>query len=358
MPMVSINSQAGPANISYTISTPACTSAERIDSEIPTVIFLHPVYIGKYIFQTQFCDPKLRRFNLIGVDTRLHGDTEGKVKGVFGSEDAAHDMAAFMNALQLPPCHFFGLSMGTRIAIQMGISYPEKVLSLFLVSPIPIEEPAEVTEGRHEIYEYWCLGWSDPARPDIEAIKDSAKGSNQLGFNSTSGPLIKAMRKVTIPKAIRNYGPGRFEECYIATVAFFAEHVDYSMDKLRRIRCPVKLVHCSGDIAYPIHHAEELLQRLIEADVNADLEVVDDAPHFGTVTNATEINSLLHDFLMKQTTSDVPLPLEGVKSPYEAILIAAGWFPDHNDENPEEADLFPEFDHESLVLPNKEAYKV
>ncbi|KAG5338500.1 hypothetical protein C0989_007272 [Termitomyces sp. Mn162] len=93
---------------------------------------------------------------------------------------------------------------------------------------------------------------------------------------------------VTIPKAIRNYGPGRFEECYIATVAFFAEHVDYSMDKLRRIRCPVKLVHCSGDIAYPIHHAEELLQRLIEADVNADLEVVDDAPHFGTVTNATE----------------------------------------------------------------------
>ncbi|KAG6888723.1 hypothetical protein C0992_007632 [Termitomyces sp. T32_za158] len=178
--------------------------------------------------EAQFCDPKLRRFNLIGVDTRLHGDTEGKVKGVFGSEDAAHDMAAFMDALQLPPCHFFGLSMGTRIALQMGITYPEKVLSLFLVSPIPIEEPAEVREGRQEIYEYWCQGWRDPARPDIEAIKDSAKGSNQLGFNSTSGPLIKAMRK------------------------------------------------------------EEIMQRLINAGVDAEIKVVEDAPHFGSVTNAAE----------------------------------------------------------------------
>ncbi|KAG6899330.1 hypothetical protein C0993_011184 [Termitomyces sp. T159_Od127] len=305
MPMVSINSKSGPANVSYTISTPTRTSTEKIDSAIPTVIFLHPVYIGKYIFQrtlntqdyvciflivslAQFCDPKLRRFNLIGVDTRLHGDTEGKVRGVFGSEDAAHDMAAFMDALQLPPCHFFGLSMGARIALQMGITYPEKVLSLFLVSPIPIQEPEEVREGRQEIYEYWCQGWRDPTQPDIEAIKDSAKGSNQLGFNSTSGSLIKAMRKVTIPKAIRNYGPGRFEECYIATVAFFAEQVDYTTKKLGRIKCPVKLVHCGGDIAYPIHHAEEIIQRLSDARVDAELEVVEDAPHFGSVTNATQ----------------------------------------------------------------------
>ncbi|KAG6861402.1 hypothetical protein C0995_000531 [Termitomyces sp. Mi166 len=305
MPMVPINSKAGPANVSYTISTPTCTSAEKIDPGIPTYAQHMRLYI-LLIVLAQFCDPKLRRFNLIGVDTRLHGDTEGEVKGVWRSENAADDMAAFM--------------------------------------------PAEVRDGRHEIYEYWCQGWSDPTRPDKEAIKDSANGSNQLGFNSTSGPLIKAFRKVTIPRAVKNYGPGRFEECYMATVGFFEEQVDYSAEKLRRIWCPVKLVHCGGDIAYPIYHSDELLQRLVDAGVDAKLEVVEDAPHFGTVTYATEINSLLHDFLMKQTMSDVPVP-EEVTSPFEAMLVAAGWSPDHINESFEEEDLFS--DLASLVLNDK-----
>ena len=86
----------------------------------------------------------------------------------------------------------------------------------------------------------------------------------------------------------RNYGPGRFEEGQIATVDFFKEQVDYSTEKLKMIRCPVKLIYCGKDIAYPLHHAEELLQRLVEAGVNAELEVANNAPHFGTVTDAIE----------------------------------------------------------------------
>ncbi|KNZ81360.1 hypothetical protein J132_01218 [Termitomyces sp. J132] len=339
--MVSINSnyKGGPADVAYTISTPTCTSADKIDPGIPTVILLHPIYIAKYIFQTQFCDPKLRRFNLIGVDTRLHGDTEGKVKDIWRGEDAALDVIAFMDALQLPPCHFFALSMGTRIALQVGISYPERVLSLFLVSPIPAEEPAGVSEGRQEIYDCWCLGWSDPEHPDIEAIEDAIRGANELGFNSRGGPLVEAIINATKPKSVRNYGPGRLEEGQIATVDFFTEKMDYSTEKLGRIQCSVKLIHCSEDIAYPLHHTEELLQRLVDAGVDVELEVVSDAPHFGTVTNAIEINSLLHDFLMKQTTSDVPLPLEEVTSPYQSMLIAEGWSPDHENEDSDEDDL-------------------
>ncbi|KAG6899329.1 hypothetical protein C0993_011183 [Termitomyces sp. T159_Od127] len=232
--------------------------------------------------------------------------------------------------------------MGTRIALQMGITYQEKVLSLFLVSPIPIEEPAEVSEGRQEIYEYWCQGWRDPESPNIEIINDAIRGAVQLGFNSVDDPLTKAISKVSIPKAFKNYGPERFEECHLATVKFFTEKVDYSTANLRKIQCPVKLIHCSADIAYPIKHTEELFQRLIETGIDAELEVVKDAPHFGTITNDTEINPLLHDFLMRQTTSEVPLPMEGVTSPFEAILIAAGWSPNQKDMSSEEEDLFSE----------------
>lgn len=53
---------------------------------------------------------------------------------------------------------------------------------------------------------------------------------------------------------------------------------------------------------------------------------------------------------MRQTKFDVPLPTEGVTSPFEPMLVAAGWSPDNNDECPEEAeaDLFSEFDSKSL----------
>ncbi|KAG6861403.1 hypothetical protein C0995_000532 [Termitomyces sp. Mi166 len=347
MHMVSIDSKAGPSNVSYTISTPTCASAEKIDPGIPTVIFLHPVYMGKHIFHTQFRDPKLRRFNLIALDTRLHGDTEGKVKDVWRSEDAVYDMVAFMDALRLPPCHFLGVSMGMRIALQMGILYPEKVLSLFLVSPIPAQEPAEILEGREEIWDYWVQGWTDPEGPDTEAIKDSVGGAEQLGFNSLTAPLVKAILNVCIPNAVKNLGPGRLEEGRVVTVGFFSEHMDYSTEKLKRIPGPVKLIYCGGDIAYTIHQTEDLFQRLIVAGIDVELEVVEDAPHFGTVMYATEINPLLHDFLMKQTTTDVPVPSEGVISPFEAILVATGWSPDHDDDSFDEEEEF--FDFQSIV---------
>ncbi|KAG6861404.1 hypothetical protein C0995_000533 [Termitomyces sp. Mi166 len=235
--------------------------------------------------------------------------------------------------------------MGMRIALQMGISYPEKVLSLFLVSPIPAEEPAEVIAGREEIFKFWCQGWSNPARPDTEALKDAVSGATQLGFNSLSEPLIKAIQKVAITKGFRNYGSARLEETHVATVGIFTEQMDYSTEKLRRIPGPVKLIYCGGDIAYTIHQTEDLLRRLIGAGIEAELEAVENAPHFGTVI----INPLLHDFLMKQTTSDPPVPLEEVTSPFERILIAAGWSPDES--SSEEEDLFS--DLESLVLPEK-----
>ncbi|KAG5336958.1 hypothetical protein C0989_011414 [Termitomyces sp. Mn162] len=181
----------------------------------------------------------------------------------------------------------------------------------------------------------------------MEALRDAIRGASGLGFNSRGGPLVEAIINATNSKAARNYGPGRLEEGQIVTVNFFTEKMDYSTEKLRKIRCPVKLIHCSEDIAYPLHHTEELLQRLVDAGVDVELEAVSDAPHFGTVTNAMEINSLLHDFLMKQTTSNVPLPSEEVTSPYEAMLVAEGWSPDHENESSDEDDLV--FDTRSLV---------
>ena len=46
--------------------------------------------------QVQFASPLLRRFNLIGLDMRAHGDTIGSVPLNFRREQVAEDVFAFM----------------------------------------------------------------------------------------------------------------------------------------------------------------------------------------------------------------------------------------------------------------------
>ncbi|KAG5644712.1 hypothetical protein DXG03_007935 [Asterophora parasitica] len=211
-------------------------------------------------------------------------------------EDAADDLAAFMDALNLPPCHVVGISMGSCIALQTAVSYPDKVLSLFLISPLPLEEPREVREGRQEIYDCWVQGWRNYPDVDVTAFKDAMIGANQLAYNNIHTPLSDALTpspcirlaEYNIPRAMRNYNRDRLEEYHTASVKFFADRAQHSLEKLRGLKCPVELVHCDGDVAYPIAFAQELLERLLDAGVDAELDVVEGAPHFGTVTHFTE----------------------------------------------------------------------
>lgn len=88
---------------------------------------------------------------------RSHGETVGGVPADFRRFHAAEDVCEFMvcahetfqvmlvlhpvqKALKLPPCHLFGLSLGACVALQIAVSHPERVLSLFMLSPLPLIE--------------------------------------------------------------------------------------------------------------------------------------------------------------------------------------------------------------------------
>lgn len=91
---------------------------------------------------------------------RSHGETEGDdLPDGYGVEEAAEDALAFMvctlvqqgstwlqqtnclqDALRLPPCHFVAMDYGSPVALQIAISYPDRVLSLFFISQTCLEE--------------------------------------------------------------------------------------------------------------------------------------------------------------------------------------------------------------------------
>jgi len=117
---VELDVAGGPQSFAYSISTPSCTEARSIDPNLPTVLFLHPVFIGQEAFacefnksassrskfliscsplarySAQFNDPQLRRFNLVALDLRGYGRTGGTVPEGYNQEMAADDVVQFM----------------------------------------------------------------------------------------------------------------------------------------------------------------------------------------------------------------------------------------------------------------------
>ena len=98
MPYVDVTYPTGSFSFAYAIATPTSYSADEIVPDLPCIIFLHSGYVGKEVFEctsllhaaprpdtdltrflltVQFSDRRLRQFNLIAIDMRGYGDTQG-----------------------------------------------------------------------------------------------------------------------------------------------------------------------------------------------------------------------------------------------------------------------------------------
>ncbi|KAF5370063.1 hypothetical protein D9758_001386 [Tetrapyrgos nigripes] len=331
MPTVKVNSSTGKTEFRYTISTPKSASAKSIEKGLPTVLFLHGVYIPQEIFVQQFGDPKLRQFNLVAVDHRAHGETTGdKPPAHYGQVEAAEDFAKFIDALKLPPCHVVGLSLGTIIGLQLAVSYPEKVKSLFLMSPLGTEEPEDVALGRREIYEVWCEGLSGPT-PDDSVLLEAVYGALQLGFSNKSSTLINALMNRTYPIAKNIWGPKGLDQYRVMTVDIITNRKSQTKEALAKLaKIPVTLVHGLGDVAYPVTYSEEFMKQLQAAGVKTSLVKIPDAPQFVNIDSSTDfpdVNSFLCNFLLEHSEQKpAPIPVQ-VSNPFEFILKMNGWNP-------------------------------
>lgn len=323
---IEVQTQDTTIHFHYTISTPTNPRATSIDESLPVVLFLHPVYIASDIFQLQFADSRLRRFNLIALDQRGHGETGGIAPVAWSRAEAATDVVNFMDAIKLRACHMVGVSMGCCVALQIAIMHPDRILSLFDISPLPLEEPRDVAEGRTEIFNCFEEGLADLDHIDEDAVMFAVEGGLQLGFNSKKSSLINALVARTLPQAQKNWAGDKIDTLYRISVQFFTRRKRHCRDNLAKIRCPVMLVHCGADVAYSIGHTKEFEASLREVGVDVELLLVPQASHFGNVTHASEVNDALHKFILAhvQDRKVGPIP-PVVVSPFEQNLVECGW---------------------------------
>jgi pimeloyl-ACP methyl ester carboxylesterase len=76
------------------------------------------------------------RNHVYAPDMRGYGDSETlPVDATRGMRDFSDDLDAFVRAINLPPFHLLGWSLGGNVVIQYAIDHPGSLLSLMLESP-------------------------------------------------------------------------------------------------------------------------------------------------------------------------------------------------------------------------------
>src|SRR5690242_20492542 len=81
-----------------------------------------------------------KHFTCIAVDLRGTGESD-KPDGPYSVELFADDVAALMQALEIPRAHIFGLSLGAAAGMWLAAKYPQRVSSLSLHSAWPASDP-------------------------------------------------------------------------------------------------------------------------------------------------------------------------------------------------------------------------
>ncbi|KAJ4495809.1 Alpha/Beta hydrolase protein [Lentinula edodes] len=325
MPFIHVKTSSGNIKFHYIISTPDSDVADKIDPDIPVLLFFHSLAFP-HVFHSQFGDPLLRKFNLVVFDLRSHGETEGDdLPDGYGVEEAAEDALAFMDALRLPPCHFVAMDYGSPVALQIAISYPDRVLSLFFISQTCLEEPPEVREGHQQVYDCWIAAFPGPDKFDNERMMEGGYGFAQFMFSNNMTKIADALFKISFELSQKHWGYQGLKNYRIATLDFLYNRKSQPRSALSRIRCPVKLVYGTDDVAYPQEYNEKFFRELEDAGVDVSLLVVPGAPHFVCVAHANQVDPVLHDFVM-QNDPRKPRPVSnsGLKSPWEGTLLSVG----------------------------------
>ncbi|KUL35675.1 alpha/beta hydrolase [Streptomyces sp. NRRL F-4489] len=97
----------------------------------PAVVLLHGGMLDQRMWDEQFAWLVNSGLRVIRYDSRGHG-LSSTVTGDWANHD---DLAALLDALDVPRAVLVGLSHGSRVALDAALAHPERVAALFLASP-------------------------------------------------------------------------------------------------------------------------------------------------------------------------------------------------------------------------------
>jgi pimeloyl-ACP methyl ester carboxylesterase len=179
--------------------------------------------------------PLLRQhFRLLMPDARAHGGTRWDPAAGWQRAALVDDLAAFLDALELPRVRLMGLSMGGATALALASRYPERVEAMVLVAVANEPEPVRGV-ARHQL-DLDRIEREDPAfAAEMARLHDPVQGDG-----AWRRLLVSLARDATLGTGLTPI-------------------------ELLRVRLPVLLAYGDGDAWVPLEQAVRLRRQLPQA---------------------------------------------------------------------------------------------
>ena len=223
--------------------------------------------------------PYLPGFRVLRVDNRGVGRSD--TPAAFTIVDMARDIVAAMDVAGFKAAHVYGASLGSMIAQELAIAYPERVRSLILGCP----SPGVV---------------SFPGSPGILAtLMTQRRYSREQAFQRIAPYLFGrslSERPEAVQEAMR-VRLGRRPNFAGMRAQLNATLRWSSLRRLGRIKAPTLVIHGDRDRLLPIQNGR-LIARLVP---HARLHVLEGAGHIYSVDAPAEHLRVVVDFLREQS---------------------------------------------------------
>lgn len=244
--------------------------------DAPVVMLCHSLSATLAMWDPQMA-ALTERYQVLRYDLRGHGESDA-TGGPYSFDLLAADAVGLLRALNIPRCHFVGLSIGGMIAQALALKHEPEIASLALCATTS-RMPAEM----HPVWD------------------ERIRGATENGMASLKIPTLErwftAGFRTRQPAEVARVGH-MIETTPLAGYAGCAQAIKMLnfTDQLHQITLPALLIVGRDDPGTPVA-ASQAIQREING---ARLVVLDDAMHICNVEQVENFNRALLDFLGEQ----------------------------------------------------------
>ncbi len=247
-----------------------------------------------------------RRFDCITYDNRDSGRSGSPLLPTSITELAA-DAARLLDALGVESAHVYGLSMGGMIALELAISFPERVRGLILGGS--------------------TAGGPLAFRPSPRALWRMGRGA----LGAVREPGRPWLAPLVFSEEFRREHPQRVRELlanftryrprpHAAAWHWWASVYHDTVSRLGRIQAPTLVIHGGQDAMDPLSNSRLLASRIPDAE----LVVVPGAGHAYLLERPEESYALLTDWLDRRGPIAAGRPARGLGRSLEPVTRRLG----------------------------------
>jgi len=213
-------------------------------------------------------------------------------------EQLANDTAGLLDALEIRKADVLGLSLGSFVAQQLTIMYPEKVNRLVLVASScggkdSVPKPPQFAQLQSEIVTK-ALNNISPSQEEIKSLISASLGSGWIRLHPESIEDIPGTQDM-----FAGVSPNTIMQQYNIGMRWEATNWNGACDGLARIAKPTLVITGTDDNAYIPHENSLIIAGKIPG---AWLIQIENAGHAVMSQYPGEINKILQTFLSTTTT--------------------------------------------------------